>query len=612
MKSRKKSFTLKMLSLLLCLVFVLSLTACRLPKIGRRQDPSQQQTESQQPAEPEEKPSEAERPEPVFPENPEESSLPEYEHYDASAFYEGVEKMLDYYEKEDADGVQKLYQKLLEELCRIDDMYCVAYIHYSENVNDSYFNEEMDYENELSETARDRLCTACHEMVTGKNPEVFCSGLDEEHITYFREYKPMSSEQIEYETRENDLVQQYWSRQEKMMDTAVTVGGKEYHLSDIYSDEGERFYEINPDLYLEVFAAGMEAYNREVGETFLKLLALRTEIAKASGYENYADYADDKIFFRKYSTEDMARFKETVKRYGENLIYYQAAFSSFNVYPLPEGTPDMEKTGEVLSGISKYAKDAYEFQKENNLLSWGAEKERMEGAYTIYLPGRRIPYTECRAEGDSMDAISFAHEFGHFTAYANAKDYDPITSEECLDLAEIHSQGLQLLFGEKAEPVFGSSTRAVQVQNVLQVALNVIDGCVLDDWQREVYSNPDMTLEEINDCYRRFMTEYGTYPYSGMEYMWCTYPHSFEAPMYYFGYASSSLGALQIWLRCLDNFETGVSVWEKLIEAGSFADYAETMEKAGLKPFYSAEDTDQILSDTLFYIVQAYYQSAME
>ncbi|MBR3244797.1 MAG: hypothetical protein IKF90_19265 [Parasporobacterium sp.] len=602
----KKNIALKILALLLCLIFVFSLTSCRFPKIGRRQNqPEQPETSvSEQPTEKPESVSSSSQ-------TQKESLILDYYHYDPQEFYEAINKMLVQYEKGDSEGVQKLYSELLDELKEINDLYGIAYIKYTENVNDTYYNEESDYENELSLTAVDRLFTACHEMATGKTPEVFTGSLDEEHISYFEKYVPLTKEQIAMEVRENDLVQQYYSQYDDMDDISCTIGGKEYHFSDILGDEAEKLATLNPDLYSELFQTCLKEFNKQVGETFLELLALRAELAKSYGYDNYADYADKEIYFRDYSTQDIAGFKDVVKRYAQNILYYQYAFPAFNVLSLPKGSADLKKTGEVLAGFSDYTEKAYQYLTENNLFSIGPESERMDGAYTMYLPGRDLPYLFMRTNEKYTDALSFSHEFGHFTAY-HFTTQDIVTDQQCLDIAEAHSQGLALLFSGKTESVFGTDPKAIQTDAVLKIAGNIINGCVLDDWQREVYANPDMTLDEINDCYKRFLQEYGTEPYPGMEYLWCEYSHNFEVPMYCFGYASSSMGALQIWQKSLENFEDGVSSWEKLVELGPYCKYADAMEKAGLKPFYDVESSDKVLSDTLFYVVQAYYQSALE
>ena len=143
----------------------------------------------------------------------------------------------------------------------------------------------------------------------------------------------------------------------------------------------------------------------------------------------------------------------------------------------------------------------------------------------------------------------------------------------------------------------------------MDVISAVLDGCLMDDWQREVYENPDMTLDEINDCFGRLANEYGEGGYPGAEYLWCEIPHNFENPMYYISYAISAMGALQIWDQSRDNYAAGMESWENLIKAGPYADtYSDTMKNVGLKTFYETDAMNEVLRDTLIYIIQTYSQ----
>lgn len=590
---------------ILCMILVLSLAGCSfLPKIGRRTDPKPPaQTETRE-----------EIPTIVpIPVSKGDGTLREYFHYDpeASYFYENCEAMRAAYAKGDQSTAFDLYDELMDQLDLIDELGCIAYIRYTENVKDSYYEKEYDYETETWIEARDRFAVACKAILEGSDSDAFRKHIGKDYCDWFEEYDPMTQEEIDLNLQELRLVQQYNTQADSLTEISCTINGKTYTFDDILAENGEKLYTLNPDLYVELYQTLLGQYNALQGAVFIELLGVRTKIAKLNGYEDYAAYADDRDYHREYTPEDLQTFKEVVKHYSGELQNYLAVFSGYDSYSYQTTEQLLSDAGSILSEISPLAKNAFSILTEQKLYSIGNESERIGGAYTIYLPKSRHPFLTIKASGGSDDAVTLSHEFGHFTAFLEMAAHPDDLYVGCLDLEETHSQGLQLLFGEKSEPLFGQDAKYIQAGNITNVAAVVVDGCVYDDWQREVYANPDMTLEEINSCYQRILQEYGIPAYPGSEYLWCDLPHNFENPMYYISYAVSAMGALQIWDLCRNDYEAGVSAWEKLVQAGENADnYSEAMKEAGLSTFYDTEKMNRILSDTLYYIIQTYYQSA--
>ena len=204
----------------------------------------------------------------------------------------------------------------------------------------------------------------------------------------------------------------------------------------------------------------------------------------------------------------------------------------------------------------------------------------MDGGYTIYFTKEQLPYIFIKTEGSADDALTFSHEFGHFAAFHAVPAPYPTIDSGNLDLEETHSQGLQLLFTEKADALFGQYAESIKAYNVIRIASAVLDGCIFDDWQREIYANPDMTLDEINECFRQTELNYGASYYTGLEYVWCDIPHNFESPMYYISYAISAFGALQIWSLSREHYEEGSDSLGVPDQTGPYEeDYDSVMKK---------------------------------
>ncbi len=591
MKSQKIK---KGLAAALCIITVCALSACSLPHFpfGRREEepaatqeytPKPQQTAAQ---------------------------LPEYYHYDVGSFYENCDVMLNQYGLGNTDQAFQYYKDLSDDLLELDELQSVVYVKYSENVNDEYYSGEYKYMDEVVTSAADRFFTACHTMITGAYADKFRSFIkDKVYIEYYEEYEPMTEEQLELNKKENELVRQYYTQADGMMDTSCTIGGKTYTLDDALGDKGNKLYALNPDLYMEVYETCLAAYNSLVGETYLDLVDVRTKIAKSYGYDNYADYADKEIYERDYTTADLEVMKKNAKLFGRDLQAYSYGFSDYLDFSYTNIDDLVSRTGSILSSISPLAAETFEYIYGNKLYSIGNEDNRMDGGYTIYLSKSLMPYMYIKTSGTAQDALTFAHEFGHFTEFHTVPLPYPTIDSGDLDLEETHSQGLQLLFSERADDLFGKNADYIKAYNVARVSGAVIDGCIFDDWQREVYENPDMTLEEVNACFKEIELEYGTAEYPGLEYLWCDVPHNFENPMYYISYAISAFGALQIWSMSQKDYSGAVSAWESLITQGACQnDYEDVMKNAGLKTFDDSDATYQILEDTTYFLIQVYYK----
>ncbi len=587
----------------LCIALMLSLSGCAIPRlhIGRRPDGPSTLT----PSEP------IDIPTPTQPES--DSALPEYYHYDAEGFYDDCEEMLNLYDSGKTDEAFKRYRQLNDNLLEMDELQGIAYIKYSENVNDDYYSDEYTYANEILIEASDAFFSACHEMIVGAHKDDFRAFLnDDVYADYYLDYEPMNEEQIGYFAKENELVQQYYTQADTIMDTSCTIDGQTYTFEDVIGDNSEAFYSQDADLYLEVYETCLKKYNAMVGETFLDLVDVRTDIAKSFGYDNYADYADVEIYEREYVPADLEIMKLAAKDYGEDIQDFSYMFSTGKSFHYNDSAELVGKVGSVLTDISPIAADTYDYFWNNHLYSIGNDSGRMDGGYTIYLSREQIPYIYIKDDGTAQAAITLAHEFGHFTAFHQVPMPYPTIKSGSLDLEETHSQGLQLLFTEKAKSLFGRDADQIRAYNVARVASAVVDGCVFDDWQREVYANPDMTLDEINDAFRRIEATYGASYYPGLEYLWCDVSHNFDSPMYYVSYAISALGALQIWAISKDDYQAAVAAWESLIEQGPYDDdYTVVMQNADLKTFYDEGAADSILYDTTDYLEAAYFLSFM-
>ena len=354
----------------------------------------------------------------------------------------------------------------------------------------------------------------------------------------------------------------------------------------------------------------MAQINEKCGGIFLEMVSIRNEIAALYGYDNYADYADSVKYSRTYSADDMNALKSAAKELGSDYLNDYYYLSSI----CPEFDTDaselLDFSGSYLSGISSYLDESWNFFTEHSLYSIGKEDYRTDLASTSEFIGWEpiILYKQC---GNVFDVTQLAHEMGHFTEAHRNQRKDRLFNSGSLSIFEIHSTAISLLATANYEELFPEDWYILVAYTALELLSYVTDGCMVDDFERTIYENPGMTLDEINDLYLSINAEYGNDSYPGQQYEWVYVNHTFSLPVYYFDYASSAFASLQIWLESLEDYEAAVAKWEQIIDLGAYDyPYQEVLDAAGLKTFEDAGTDLEILSSVLDAVNKIYYEGS--
>ena len=160
-----------------------------------------------------------------------------------------------------------------------------------------------------------------------------------------------------------------------------------------------------------------------------------------------------------------------------------------------------------------------------------------------------------------------------------------------LDLAEVHSQGRELLMFSTYEEMYGADAEWIEYNQVVNIIYSILSGCTEDAFQQAVFENPDMTLEEMNSLHAELTERFMGYtdPYG-----WVDIHHHFETPFYYISYATSALSALELWVDSLENREKAVEIYSSLTQYCANADYRETLQTVGLSDPFEGDCVERI------------------
>lgn len=512
----------------------------------------------------------------------------EYYHYDAKAFNEMCDELEVLAAGDNAKAVISKYDKLYDEYVELETLYAVIYVMYSTDVTNDYYSDEQIYTYDKLERCGDRLCEVCRKITEGPCADKFKEHVGKDAFESFAEYRVLSKREKKLLKREIELVDEYYDVIEKSEEATYKYKGKDWTFDMISGEEGNDLSYTDYSGYVEIYDGLLKMANDEAGPIYLELLGIRTELAKLAGYDNYAAYADAEEYNRDYSEEEIEQLHEDVK--GISKPYFDNYYNSYSDDG-GKGLPDMS-IKKLLSNLQKYSYEVDDMAGESadqmideKLISIGDEKNRQDGAFTTYVHKANCPFISMTLDKE-RDFIVLSHEFGHFVEYNNETHKNVLTDSDNIDLAEIASNGLEGLMTNFYDDIYKGSADAARKRAVGELLENVIDGCIEDEFQRAVYENPNMTLDEINKLYSKTYAQYNSWAEGDPGYSWVFVSHNFEAPMYYISYTVSALAALQIWNQSVKDFDGAVNTWEKFIKEGTYnKTYLDVVGKCGLIKF---------------------------
>lgn len=488
------------------------------------------------------------------------------------------------------------YREILALYSAASTQLSLAYVYYAFDVTEPYYQDEYNaLELRLTEfdLALTDLTIALYE--DARTAEAMAAAFPEEFREMVYAGELLNSEEIQEDLeKELELVSAY--------DTLLTTfvledGGRTYTMEEIGS-----LAETDYDEYNRLYDAYFAALNAEAGALYLDLLAVRRRIAETLDFSDYAAY-QYACYDRDYSTDEVRALHAAVKEHIAPL------YVDLTLQMYLEGTLDVKRSvpmqlgnfliqlQEALSDFSPEVLEALNFMLRNDLYTTSVSDKKMESSFTTYFDDLRAPYLFTQWEDDGYSASTIIHELGHYANYY-MKPNSGWSVGSSLDLAEVDSQGLEMLLMPYYETFYGSYAETLRRNNLLDGLYALLSGCMEDEFQQEVYRNPDMSLAEMNALYARLAEEYGfteIYVYTGLE--WVMIPHTFQSPMYYISYAASVIPALELFALSETDPAAASAAYHAILKRPAYARLRETVQQNGLH--------DPIAPETIAYLAEA-------
>ncbi len=499
------------------------------------------------------------------------------------------------------EQAETLYIQILDELNLLFTQDALAGIQYDANGADQALADASAEISVQGTELTDRCYQTLQMLIGTPYQDILEADAGKEITSALEEYQPLTEDRAALLQEEQRLVQQY--------DQAVAKPVEVVCKGQVWTEESIETADVDDDTYWEVIGLLEQSRNEEVGEIFRQLVQVRTKIAQDAGYSNYADYAHKAIYSRDYSAQDIQAVWEAVKT---SIVPLSAKpLENFTARDIRNLEMRSRSSGEeILDAIQPFMDridpelgETFAFMRQYHLYDIERSDAKLPTGYTVALPAYGTAFIFNSPYGDYQDYSDTVHEFGHFNETFHSTQHD-LWADFNIDVGEIHSQALELFFTSYADEIFGDYGKVYVGIILYNIIDSVLDGCMYDEFQAEVYQNPDMTLAEINRLFKDISEQYG-YEYGPDEtegYFWVDISHTFQSPMYYISYATSALSALDLWLWSLEDVDAAVDTYMDLTVMSLSMPYREAIEQVGLRDIFQEETIPALAEELRAYL----------
>ncbi len=437
---------------------------------------------------------------------------------------------------EDIEAADAAWEELEAQFYHITTQSTVAYILYCIDQSDEALSDAYLFSSELSSRAYADYMELCREIDESASPyrEVFFSDWTESEIEEMRLYR---GEIAELQEKNDRILVEYRELDEKEFDD----GTAEYYLQTVQN------------------------LNR---------------IAALQGYDDYYAYANEKVYLRDYDAEQTAVLRTNIVKYFMPLYEktyndFYSGFQSLSVKAQGEfqklcfngyDTLPVNYVQNYLAALPADMGAAMNDLFTSDRAVFAVGDSSYEGAFTATLYEQEEAV--CYFGPGYQDSFTVIHELGHYyAAQFNAEE------DMLLDLAEVHSQGNEMLFSIALQSEISAAVYEVLLDYVLCDLLSTVIICaVVDEFEMLVYQNADKITKPVEQL--DMIMDHVLEGYGGAEYFCSAFADAYtywryvtiESPVYYISYAVSAIVSVQLYAEAKLDFENACEIYRHLVE----------------------------------------------
>jgi oligoendopeptidase F len=415
------------------------------------------------------------------------------------------------------------------------------------------------------------------------------------------------------------LTQQYQKVTRTMM---VNFQGKDHTSPEML----KYFQDKNQEVRQKAWMVTSERRLREADELnnlFDKLLKLRNELARNTGFPDFRSY----MFCAKnrfdYSPEDCIRFHDSIEKHILPVVrelveerrralglttvrpwdMYCDHYGRAYLRPFKTVVQLVNGCRKILGRVDKEIGDCFQIMIDLGLLDLENRKGKAPFSYQLNLPEVRLPYIFMSAVGLNPDIFTLLHECGH--AYHQfAFREEPLLAYRSSpnEFAEVAAMTMELLGAEYLEvfykPLDAARARRRHFEDTIEIFPEV---GIIDAFQHWIYTHPDHTSEERSDYWLSLLERFSNgVDWSDLEtisrHYWHSIPHIFLRPFYFIEYAIAQLGALNIWHKSRRNRARTIQAFKTALQLGGSVPLPELYKTAQIEFDFSEKTIKPVMN----------------
>ena len=392
-----------------------------------------------------------------------------------------------------------------------------------------------------------------------------------------------------------------------MSEMVFTFRGEDMPLSSLRGRLEDSDREVRREA-AEAIGIGLQKNAEALDALYDKLVKIRTRIAKKLGYDSFIELGYYRMSRLDYDAEMVASFRENVRTsivplvktvkesIRKELGYSETMFYDNDIYEKGASiVPVLDKAGmfkaaqEMYDAMNPEIGDFMREMQEAEAFDVDSRDGKWGGGYCTVFASYRQPFILANFNGTTGDVDVLTHEFGH--AFAMKKVFDREENELAIggyETAECHSMSMEFLSWPAMKSFFGADENRYRRKHLLDALSFIPYGVMVDEFQHEVYANPDMTPEArkavwraLEEKYRPYLS-YGDLPYLSEGTRWQYQMHIYESPFYYIDYCLAQTVAIGFLCASREDYDSALQRYIDFCKTGGEKSFSDLIADAGL------------------------------
>ena len=355
---------------------------------------------------------------------------------------------------------------------------------------------------------------------------------------------------------------------------------------------------------------------KALDDLFDELIALRQEIAKNAGFDNYRDYMFAAMGRFDYTPKDCFNFHDAIAQEIVPIINSfeqkrkaKLGYTSYKPWdtavdvdglaplkPFEGGTELTDLSVECFNRLRPYFGECLSTMKAMKHLDLESKNGKAPGGFMYPLYEIGVPFIYMNAVGSQRDLVTMVHEGGHAVHSFLSRDLSLTEFKSTpSEVAELASMAMELLSMDHWDVFYNDAADLKRAKlEQLEKALETLPWVAsIDKFQHWIYTTKH-TAQQRKEKWLDISAELGNQiiDWEGNENthanLWQKQLHLYEVPFYYVEYGMAQLGAIAMWRSYKQLGEQGLDNYMNALKLGYTKTIGEIYETAGIKFDFSA------------------------